>query len=103
MRCKGTTKKGTQCRKTVLIDSEYCAQHDTQEPEVVGEVVEEVVEEAIPCASCGPAKAAVQSISVADLEVPLCMSCLIGVMRTILELIGVEDVDGELLEFRESL
>ena len=31
-RCKGTTKKGTECRLNALKDSDYCAVHLTQDP-----------------------------------------------------------------------
>ena len=31
-RCKGTTKKGTECRLNALKGSDYCAVHITQDP-----------------------------------------------------------------------
>ncbi len=31
-RCKGTTKKGTECRLNALKGSDYCAIHLTQDP-----------------------------------------------------------------------
>lgn len=92
MRCKGTSKKGKRCKKTVLQDSNYCAQHDDQEPESIG-----------PCARCGPEKEAIQEVQVGpEITVPLCMSCSISLLRTVYEFTGVEDIDVKLLEFRES-
>ena len=31
-RCKGTTKRGTECRLNALKGSDYCAVHITQDP-----------------------------------------------------------------------
>lgn len=102
MRCEGTTQKGTQCRKTVLIDSTYCAQHESQEVEV--EEVEEEVETRDPCARCGPKKDSVQNVPVGPgIEVPLCMSCLMELLRMVFEFTGVENASAKLLEIRESV
>ena len=97
MRCKGKIKSGRRCQKKA--DDGYCAQHEDQR---VNKVVEEA-ESREPCARCGPAKESVQSVSVGpEIDVPLCMSCSIALLRTVLEFTGVEDIDGKLLEFRES-
>lgn len=106
MRCKGTTKKGTQCRKKA--DDGYCANHEDQRVEDVEKVeeVEEVEEEQEvrePCARCGPEKESIQDVQVGpEIKVPLCMSCSIALLRTVFEFTGIEDIDAKLLEFRES-
>ncbi len=97
MRCKGTTKKGKRCRKTVLIDSNYCAQHESQAPPPPPIVY---------CARCGPEKKEtvykVQIDSNPDQETPLCVSCMLAFQRLMLEFLGVDEIDKKLLEFREN-
>ena len=43
-RCKGTTKRGTECRLNALEGSEYCAVHIMQDPEAPSgrEAIEEL-------------------------------------------------------------
>jgi len=113
MRCQGVTKKGRPCLKNADPDG-YCFLHQDQlvvEEEVEEEIEVEVeleeedeAEEVKHCARCGPEKESVQEVSVgAEEDVPLCMSCSIALLRTVLEFTQVEDIDAKLLEFRESL
>jgi len=98
MRCTGTTKKGKRCRRPGIGKSRFCSQHNDHL--VVEPGVEEPRE---PCARCGPAKESIQDVQVGpEISVPLCMSCSISLLRTVLEFTGVEDIDAKLLEFRES-
>ncbi len=43
-RCKGTTRRGTECRLNALEGSDYCAVHFTQDPEAPSgrEAIEEL-------------------------------------------------------------
>jgi len=53
-----------------------------------------------PCAR--DEKQAVHQVLVGTEWIPLCSSCAVAWQRRMLEFLDVEDVDGKLLEFRES-
>jgi len=91
MRCRGVTKTGKRCQKQVLIDSDYCAQHESQNPP------------SEPCARCGLASVhEAQVDSNPDSPTPLCENCALAFQRLGLEFLGVEEIDEKLLEFREK-
>jgi hypothetical protein len=102
MRCKGTTKKGTQCRRPGVGDSEFCSQHNDHlipEPKEVEEI------EHSSCNRCGPEKQAVHSMRVSSLpgtKVLLCESCAFALHSQLLHFLGVEDIDAKMLKFREK-
>ncbi len=95
MRCKGTTQKGTNCKKNADADG-YCNAHQSQIPVV----------ETYDCARCGPEKQTTylfRAWSNPKEQTPLCKSCAFALHSMVLGFLGVDGIDDKLLRFRETV